>query len=173
MKKIAMFIAFKGFRDEEYFVPKEILEAAGHKITTVSTKIGTAAGKLGGKAQTDSLVSDIKDKDYDAFMLVGGPGALPELDNDEVRSIFKKAAAEGKLIGAICISPMILAHAGLLKGRRATVWTDAEQGNIPDFKSCGAIYAGAAVEHDGKIITANGPAAAKSYAEEILKALAE
>lgn len=173
MKKIAMFIAFKGFRDEEYFVPKKILEAAGHKITAVSTEIGTAAGKLGGKAQTDCIISEINYKDYDAITLVGGPGALPELDNAAVHEIFRNAAADGKLIAAICISPMILAHAGLLKGRRATVWTDAEQGNIPDFKSCGAIYAGAAVEHDGKIITANGPAAAKSYAEEILKALAE
>ena len=171
MKKIAMFIAFKGFRDEEYFVPKKILEAAGHKITAVSTKIGTATGKLGGKAQTDCLISEINYKDYDAITLVGGPGALPELDNAAVHEIFRNAAADGKLIAAICISPMVLAHAGLLKGKKATVWTDAEQSNIPDFKACGAIYKGAAAEHDGKIITANGPAAAKEYAEKILKAL--
>ena len=98
---------------------------------------------------------------------------MPELDNAAVHEIFRNAAADGKLIGAICISPMVLAHAGLLKGKKATVWTDAEQSNIPDFKSCGAIYRGAAVEHDGQTITANGPTAAKEYAEEILKVLAE
>lgn len=37
-----MIIAFQDFRDAEYFIPKEILEKAGAKVTTVSTKLGTA-----------------------------------------------------------------------------------------------------------------------------------
>ena len=31
-KNIAMFIAFQGFRDEEYIEPKKALEAAGHRL---------------------------------------------------------------------------------------------------------------------------------------------
>ena len=171
MKKIAMLIAFHGFRDEEYFEPKAILEAAGYKITTASTQKGIAVGKLGAKANTDCLISDIKAEDYDAITLVGGPGALPELDNAEIHNLFIGAAKAGKLIGAICISPMILAHAGLLKDKKATVWTDAENSNIPDFEACGAKYTEKNTETDGKIITANGPAAAKAYAEALIKAL--
>jgi len=171
MKKIAMLIAFHGFRDEEYFEPKAILEAAGHKITTASTQKGIAVGKLGTKANTDCLISDIKTEDYDAVTLVGGPGAMPELDNSETHDILIKASKERKLIGAICISPMILAHAGLLKGKKATVWTDSEKSNIPDFKACGAKYTEKNVETDCNIITANGPAAAKAYAEALVKAL--
>jgi len=37
-KKIAMIIAFSNFRDEEYFIPKEIFEEAGFEVKTVSTK---------------------------------------------------------------------------------------------------------------------------------------
>ena len=52
-KKVAMIIAFRDFRDAEYFVPKEILEKAGAKVTTVSTKIGTAIGADGGDTEVD------------------------------------------------------------------------------------------------------------------------
>ena len=38
-KKIAMIVAFKDFRDEEYFVPKEILETAGAEVKTASNKM--------------------------------------------------------------------------------------------------------------------------------------
>ena len=169
MKKIAVFTAFRGFRDEEYLEPKAILESAGIQITTVSTKKGEALGKLGAKIQTDCLISDVNTADYDALTLVGGPGALSEFDNPAVHAIFTKAQSEGKIIGAICISPMVLAHAGLLKGKKATVWTDGS--NLEDFKNCGAEYTAAAVERDGRIITANGPAAAKEYANALIDAL--
>ena len=46
MKKIAMFIAFQGFRDEEYKEPKKLLQAAGHKVDTVFTATGEARGKF-------------------------------------------------------------------------------------------------------------------------------
>lgn len=171
MKKIAIFIAFNGFRDEEYLKPKDILTTAGVQITTVSTQIGLATGKLGAKIQTDCLISDVNVHDYDALALVGGPGALEELDNESVYSIFKQAAETGKVIGAICISPMVLAHAGLLKNKKATVWTDGS--NINDFQTCGAIYTKREVEKDGNIITANGPQAAKAYGQVLAKELAE
>jgi len=39
------------------------------------------------------------------------------------------------------------------------------------MKKSGCIYTSAVVEKDGKIITGNGPAAAKSFAETIAKSL--
>ena len=47
-KKIAMVIAFKGFKDPEYFIPRDILETAGAEVVTVSSKKGTAFGDDGG-----------------------------------------------------------------------------------------------------------------------------
>ena len=52
-KKIAMIIAFKDFRDAEYFVPKEIFEKAGAEVKTVSDKLGTAIGADGGDTKVD------------------------------------------------------------------------------------------------------------------------
>ena len=47
LKTVALVIAEKVFRDEEYQAPKEILESAGIEVLTVSTTLGKAVGKLG------------------------------------------------------------------------------------------------------------------------------
>ncbi len=167
MKKIAMFIAFQGFRDEEYTEPKKILEAAGHKVVTVSTAKGEARGKFRAVAQVDMTVGEVNPAEYDALTLVGGPGALEHLDNPGVHEIFRKGMEQGKIIGAICISPVALAHAGLLKYRRVTCWPDGAAAVI----RAGAEYTGAEVEIDGKLITASGPAPAREYGKALAEAL--
>ncbi len=166
-KNIAMFIAFQGFRDEEYIEPKKALEAAGHRVTTVSTARGEARGKFRLTAQVDKTVDEIKAADYDALTLVGGPGALEHLDNPKVHALFKEAAAQGKLIGAICISPVVLAHAGLLEGRTVTCFPDG----AAEVEKGGGKYTGSDLEVDGRLITANGPVPAKKYGQVLAEAL--
>ena len=167
MKKIAMFIAFQGFRDEEYTEPKRILEAAGHKVDTVSTAKGEARGKFRVTARVDKTVGEVNPADYDALTLVGGPGALEHLDTPAVHAIFKSAEALGKLIGAICISPVALAHAGLLRGKKVTCWPDG----AAEVEKGGGKYTGAELEIDGKLITASGPEPAKKYGQALVEAL--
>jgi len=167
MKKIAMFIAFQGFRDEEYTEPKKILEAAGHKVDTVSTAKGEARGKFRATAQVDKTVDEINPSDYDALTLVGGPGALAHLDTPKVHAIFKKAMELDKVIGSICISPVALAHAGLLKGKKVTCFPDG----AAEVEKSGGKCTGADLEIDGKLITANGPVPAKKYGAALVEAL--
>ena len=158
-KKAALFIAFQGFRDEEFTEPKKALEAAGVKVTTVSTTKGLARGKFRATAEVDKTVDEIIPSDYDALALVGGPGALGHLDNPKVHGLFQEAAALGKVIGAICISPVILAHAGLLKGKKATVFPDGAE----ELKKAGAVHTAADLVVDGNLVTADGPIPASRY----------
>ena len=167
MKKIAMFIAFQGFRDEEYTEPKKALEAAGMKVDTVSTARGSARGKFRVTAQVDKTIDEINPADYDALTLVGGPGALGHLDNEKVHKIFQQAAAQGKIIGAICISPVVLAHAGLLRGKKATVFPDG----VEELGKAGAQYIDAPVVVDGGLVTADGPIPAKKYGQALVELL--
>ena len=167
MKKIAMFIAFQGFRDEEYAEPKKLLEAAGHKVVTVSTAKGEARGKFRATARVDKIISEIDPADYDALTLVGGPGALEHLDKPEVHALFRKATELGKVIGSICISPVALAHAGLLKGKKVACWPDG----AAEVVKGGGKYTAAEVEIDGKLITANGPEPARKYGAALVEAL--
>jgi len=170
-KKAVMIIAFRDFRDAEYFVPKEILERAGIEVKTASNKIGIAVGADGGDTNVDLLVSQIEVADFDAIIFVGGPGALDALDNEDSYRVAKEAVAQNKVLAAICISPVILAKAGVLKGKKATVWTDFTKSQAKILERNGAIFEEKSVVVDGKIITANGPSAAEEFGEKVVKLL--
>ena len=166
-KKAVMVIAEKNFRDEELFEPKKILEAEGVKVIVVSTSFNIARGMLGGKVKPDMLLSEIKVDDYDAIIFVGGSGASQYWNDSLAHNIAKEAVEKNKVLGAICIAPVTLANAGVLTGKKATVWP-SEKGKI---EAKGAIYTGESVQIEGKIITAEGPQAARRFGEAIAKVL--
>jgi protease I len=166
-KRAVMIIAFQGFRDEEYDVPKKVLEKAGIKITTASSQVGAAKGKFGLPAKVDITMPDLKVADYDAVIFVGGPGIYEYFDDPTAQGIAKDAVKENKILAAICASVSILANAGLLKGVKATCFA----GEGPNLKSKGANYTGSGLEIDGRIITADGPKHAQQFGEAIVKAL--
>jgi protease I len=170
-KKAVMIIAFREFRDAEYFVPKEILERAGIEVKTASNKMGLAIGADGGDTKVDLLVSQINVADFDAIIFVGGPGCLDALDNEDSYRVARDTVSQGKILASICISPVILAKAGVLEGKRATCWTDPLGSQAKILKEKGAIFEKKSVVVDGKIITANGPGAAEEFGEKIVEAL--
>jgi protease I len=171
-KKIAMIIASEDFRDEEYFVPKEILEKEGIEVKTASDKTGLARGADGGEAKVDLLVQEVNSADFDAVVFIGGPGALEYLDNEISYKLARGVAEQEKILGAICVAPAILARAGVLKNKKATVWSSAlDKGPVRILKEAGTIYEDEDVVIDGKIITANGPSSAQEFGEKILSML--
>lgn len=167
--KIALIIAFKNFRDEEYFIPKEIFEKNGAEIKTVSLKKGIAIGSQGGEAKVDLKIDELNISDFDAIVFIGGQGAAENINNGEFHQVAKKAIKENKILGAICIAPAILAKAGVLKDRKATVWTSfLDKSAVKILEENGVVYEDSAVVTDGKIITANGPGASKEFGEKII-----
>ena len=172
VKKILMIIAFRDFRDEEYFLPKEIFEKEGFIVKTASTKKGTALGADGGEAEVDFSLDEVDVSQFDAVLFVGGPGALKYLDNEKSYQIAKETLNQEKILGAICIAPVILAKAKVLEGKKATVWSSPlDKTGIKILKENGAEYLAQDVVQDGKIITANGPQSAKKFAKKILENL--
>lgn len=171
-KKIAMIVAFQYFRDEEYFVPKEVLETAGIEVKTVSTEKGKAIGADGGEVEVDFLVKDLNPTNFDAVVFVGGQGCLKYLDNDNSYKLVRETVSQGKILASICISPVILAKAGVLEGKRATVWSSPmDKSPIKILEDNGAIYQDEDVVVDGKIITGAGPGAAEAFGQKIVEVL--
>ena len=171
-KKIAIVIAFRDFRDAEYFVPKEILEKAGVKIITVSTKLGMSIGADGGDTEVDLLVKNLNVANFDAVVFIGGPGCLQYLDNENSYKVARETIEKNKILGSICISSVILAKAGVLSGKRATVWSSPlDRGPVKILKENGVIYDDKDVVVDGKIITANGPGAAEEFGQKLVDLL--
>jgi protease I len=170
-KKVLMIIAFRNFRDQEYFVPKKVFEEAKIEVKTASNEKGIAIGADGGDAKVDYLISEVSVNDFDAVVFVGGPGALQNLDNENSYKLAKEAINNGKVLGAICISPVILAKAGVLSQKRATVWTDFTKSQAKTLKEYGAIFEDKEVVVDGNIVTGNGPEAAENFAKKIIELL--
>jgi len=168
-KKAVMVIASNNFRDEELLRPKEVLEKNGVTVTVASSSLKESTGMLGAKVKPDILVTDIHVTNYDTIIFVGGSGANEYWDNPTAHKIANDANNAKKIVGAICIAPVTLAKAGLLKNKKATTYSST----VTDIKSAGANYTGADVERDGNIITASGPAAAQKFGEVIIKALSQ
>ncbi len=164
----AMIISFKDFRDQELFVPMEILNKAGIKTKIVSNKKGLAIGADGGDVEVDILASELNVKEFDAVIFIGGPGCLKNLDNEISYEIIRQTIYQGKILSGICVSPVILAKAGVLKGKQATVWSNPmDKSAIKILKENGAIYQEKSIIVDGNIITAVGPEAAEDFAETL------
>ena len=171
-KKILMVVAFKDFRDEEYFVPKEILEKNGFTVETTSSQIGLAVGVEGGEVEITKTAKEIETKDYEGVIFIGGPGMTKELDNLDFQKLAQDFYQENKLVSAICIAPALLAKAKILENKRATIWSSPlDKSAIKILKENNAIYVDQPVVLDGKIITANGPLAAQEFGQAIVNFL--
>jgi len=161
-----LFVIYKQFQESEYGEPRTILEDKGVIVTVASSSLDVVTGHLGTRVEPDIVLSDVHAADYDAIVFVGGYGY--DRKDPEACRVAQEAAAEGKVLAAICVAPITLAKAGVLKGKRATASVPAST-----LKAEGAIYTGALVERDGLIITANGPMAARRFGEAIAAALEE
>jgi len=170
--RAVMIIAFNDFKDQEYFVPREVFEKAGFQIITASFKNGIARGSEGGEAEVDILVKNADAKEYEAVVFVGGPGAFKYLDDADAHKLAQSALKQNKILGAICIAPVALAKAGVLKNKNATVWSSSmDKSAVRELEKNGANYKDQNVVQDNRIITANGPEAAREFGEAIVRVL--
>lgn len=166
-RNVVMIISHENFNDEEIITPKEFFESSGIKVAVASTSIDPASSMTGRMVNPNLAVTEVDARDYDAVIFVGGPGSSVYWDDPVAQKIAQDAVNMNRIVAAICIAPVTLANAGILSGKRATVWS-TEAGRIT---ARGAIYTGRQVERDGNIITASGPTASMEFAQEIYTAL--
>lgn len=166
-KKILFIVAPVGYQDYEYEAPKKILETDGFEVVTASSENGLCRGYFGGEIKADFAISEVQADDFSAVVLIGGNGCLKAYSKNE--NIFQMLAdfkRKNKIISAICIAPVVLAQAGNLKGKDATVWNeDGKQAR--EIEKYGANFIEKNVVRDGNIITANGPKAAEAFGKII------
>ncbi len=162
-KKVVLIIAHENFRDEELFEPKGVLEENGIEVVVASSSLDTATGMLGARIDPDIRIDDIKVEDFDGVVFIGGGGSREYWNSPTAHAIARKTLESGKVLGAICIAPVTLANAGVLLGKRSTVF----RSEIEALKSRGAVYTGKDVEIDGKIITGEDPGNAREFGHAI------
>lgn len=138
--------------------------------------------------------SSIDYKAYDAIFYVGGHGTMWDFPgNKDLAQIAAKIYEQGGIVSAVCHGPAGLLNIklsngdNLLKGKRVTGFTNSEETVrglakvVPflledELKARGAQYVGTEnwadhIEVDGRLITGQNPASAKSVAKAVIKAL--
>lgn len=170
-KKVAFVIAHEGYQPVEYGIPKKALQDVAIEVVTISNKPGIARATDDSMAQVDLTIDQAKAEDYDGIFLIGGSGALENIDIPAVHDFVKDAARIGIPYGAICISTRILANAHVLHEKKATGWN--EDGLLPDIlETHNSVFVDEGVVTDGNVVTATGPSTVQEFVREIIKLVA-
>ena len=119
-RQVAVFLA-EGFETIEALTVADLLTRAGIPHTLVSITDDTrVTSSHGVEVVADGVIKDLDFSQYDMLVLPGGIPGTPNLEACPLLMQQVKAFAAGeKAVAAICASPSILAHLGLLRGVRA------------------------------------------------------
>ncbi|MFE9858543.1 DJ-1/PfpI family protein [Streptomyces sp. NPDC005780] len=131
----------------------EILSRApGAETVFVAESAGVVRNDSGGSLGlvADRTLADVPAPDL--VIVPGGPGQSAQMENETLLGWLRRADATSTWTTSVCTGSLLLAAAGLLKGRRATShWLALEQ-----LKEYGAEPTGERVVTDGKYVTAAG-----------------
>ena len=164
---IVMVVAQREFRDEELIDPSRALEAAGHTVVVASQVAGLCTGVHGSTVLATLGLEEIRPGRFDGVVFVGGPGARSLFDDPAAHRLAVEAVQGNKLLGAICLAPVILARAGVLTERRATVFSS----EVEELVRHQAKPQRQGVVVDGKLVTAAGPSYAKEFGASLVEVL--
>lgn len=167
MKKVLVPLA-EGFEEIEAITIIDLLRRAGISVTTAGLNGKAVKAAHDVTVTADTTLDEALKSEYDMVVLPGGMPGSDHLDKDKrIHELLKKMVDSGKFAGAICAAPKVLAHAGVLKGKKATSYPGfLDKMGLPDVT-----YTGKAVERDGKIVTGRGPGTAMDFALELIAML--
>ncbi|HPA73642.1 MAG TPA: DJ-1/PfpI family protein [Spirochaetota bacterium] len=153
----------EGFEEIEAITIIDVLRRADIGVVTAFLDKNPVTGSHGIPITADRKISDVRAADFGAMVLPGGmPGSEHLKNSAAVIGLLGEIQAAGGLVGAICAAPMVLGHAGLLAGKKATCFPGM------DTELKGAVHVDAPVVVDGRIVTGKGPACAIPFALEIV-----
>jgi len=150
---VAIFVPSNLFRDDELNTTIRLLEKYEIPLLLISTETTAAQGIDGLIIKPQRLISEIKPDKFSALVLINGSGIAPYWNDSTIWQQCREFANTGRIIVAIELAPLILAKAGLLKGRQATVYPDFY--SIGILKQNGARHYFADIVQDKNIITAS------------------
>ncbi len=167
MSKVLVPLA-QGCEELEAVTIIDLLRRAGINVVTAGLDREPVVASRGTRLLPDTTLDEALEHDYDMVVLPGGQHGSDNLNNDvRIHTLLKKMAHSGKFTAAICAAPAVLAHAGLLDGKRATGFP----GTLEKFAPYNITIENNPVVKDGKIITSRGPGTAMDFALELIELL--
>jgi 4-methyl-5(b-hydroxyethyl)-thiazole monophosphate biosynthesis len=157
----------EGFEEVEAVTTVDLLRRAGIETETVSvTGHLPVTGSHCIKVVADILFEDAVYGECQMIVLPGGmPGAVNLDKHEGLREKIYSFNNQGKWLAAICAAPLVLGHAGVLKGKKATCYPGFEK------ELEGAEVMTDRVVKDKNVVTSRGPATAIDFALALIETL--
>lgn len=170
-------LLFDGFDELDAFGPWEVLSGLSSTRDDVSARFVTLEGAREVPADHGAVVrahAALSDRP-DVLVVPGGgwmtrspEGAWAQAQRGDVPAAIAARHAAGSTIASVCTGALLLAHAGILAGRRATT----NPGALDDLRAFeGVEVLEARVVDDGEILTAGAPACGLDLALVLLERL--
>ncbi|NCC27792.1 MAG: DJ-1/PfpI family protein, partial [Gammaproteobacteria bacterium] len=104
----------------------DLLRRAALDVVTVGLDNRPVNASRGTLLIADTRLEDVVERTFDMIVLPGGlPGADHLAEDPRIIALLRSQYAAGRFTAAICAAPKVLARAGLLDGRSATVYPGA------------------------------------------------
>ena len=172
---ILLVIPQNRFCDQQLLDLKTVFGAKSLKPVILSKSGAEAVGEMKTRLIPDGILVDwdkrcLPKKKFDAVVVVGGRGAKNSIWSDPILpQILTDHYRAGKVLGALGLSVVSLARAGLLAGVDASAPNN--KSCIQELKSAGAFIVDESMTYSGKIVTAAADSSGKLLGEKILELL--
>lgn len=139
--KTVLFVAFPDFKLLDLTGPMQVFADTQHvcahsyDVVVASLDGGDVVSDTGLPIGTVAL-SDLPEITVDTLIIAGGSGTIAAVSDQRLLDAIRSLGSRSKRIASVCTGAFILAHAGLLSGRRAvTHWQhcDALQSAFGDI----------------------------------------
>lgn len=165
MKRVLVPLA-EGFEEIEAVTIIDVLRRAGVRVDVASLGDKRVVGSHGIAVEADTSIDHARAGEYDLIALPGGmPGTLHLRQDPRVLRLVREMASTDKHVAALCAAPSVLAEAGVLNRRHATVHPSAAS-FLTDAK-----IEDARVVRDGRIVTGKAAGTALEFAFALVEAL--
>jgi protease I len=168
-RTILMYLPQQLFNEEEFEPALRRMSQAGVNTLLVASDSGVAVSMSQLIVNLDLTLRDVNAADYAGLVLIGGSGAALYWDDSLLQARCREFAASRKVVAAIGIAPITLARAGVLKGRKATVFL--ERTAVDWLRQAGTRFSFRSVVRDRNIITAASSEQARDFGQAVAEAV--
>lgn len=172
---ILIIIPQNRFSDEQLFDLKSVFDAVPLKTIILSKSGNEAVGENKTRIIPDGIMVDwdkrfLPTNKYDAVIVVGGKGSKNSIWNDPILpQILTDHFRAGKIVGALGLSVVCLARAGLLNRHDASA--PDNEACIKELEDSGAFVVEDILTCSNGVITAGAHSSGKIFAEKVCELL--
>jgi archaeal arginyl aminopeptidase len=160
----ALIISADEFEDAELLVPLYRFREEGIGADVASLRPGKIRGMHGYEVAVDKTFADVIAGDYDVLVLPGGKAPLAVRKEQKAIEIVKDFFRRNKPVAAICHGQQTLVTADLLKGRRATCYSNM----VRELQDAGALFEDREVVVDGNLVSSRQPSDLPAFMREMM-----